>query len=265
VPSRGGSTSQPGRSPNARLRRHHESHAALSGHRLSANRRAISVACLAIAASLGAIAGVTWLLEHTSSHVGEALTAAATVALVLLTAVYVRLTGRLVRAQEQPLTAIRVAAQETLVRQITVKLWTAGLRIRTAASRFPVIASGPPKTDALEQLETEMLEVASELSAVSAQFPKALHDPALRVAIAMNQGCTDILALVATLRSEQETADLEGRPFDWSQARAVYYTHLRDVTADKLEWDALLEGARVTSSCEALGEFEFSLRSYLQG
>jgi hypothetical protein len=232
---------------------------------LSVNPRAISVACLAVAASLGAIAGLTWLLGHASSHVGEALTAVATVALVGLTAMYVRLTGRLVRAQEQPLTAIRVAAQETLVRQITLKFWTAGLRIRAATSLFPVIASGPPKTDALGELETEMLEVATELSAVSAQFPKALVDPAIETAVAMHLGCLDIVALAMTLKSEQETADREGRPFDWSQARAVYYTHLRDVTADKLEWDALLEGARVTRSGNALREFEFSLRSYLQG
>src|SRR6266566_8829521 len=69
-----------------------------------------------LAAILLAVLGGARLLEHTGTGFREMLTALSTTVLVMVTGVYVYLTLGLVRAQEQPLRAIRLEAQESAVR-----------------------------------------------------------------------------------------------------------------------------------------------------
>src|ERR1700722_11631815 len=69
------------------------------------------------------IVGLTWVMQLFISHNGKswipAIQASSTVTLVLVTAVYVLLTGRMVRVQESQ---VRTAAQEATMRELVVLL-----------------------------------------------------------------------------------------------------------------------------------------------
>jgi hypothetical protein len=232
---------------------------------LPVSRKAwIIVVVGAVAVAAGVTAGLVWVLAHTDSHAAEALTTVTTVMLLILTGGYVALTSRLVRAQERPLQAIRLAAQETKAGELSVMLWSKEIQVYGAKAMLPVVPPELPDVGALAAVASAMGELSTHLASVSSQLPSSFSTRGLDTAKELAVACMHVSGLAWAVETEMTNSEKDARPFDWQRARNQYYSDIRDRLREKPEWDDLLAGARVASVCDQLRAFDYDLSTYLQ-
>jgi len=101
--------------------------------------------------------------------ISAVVSAVATVVLTIITGVYVYLTYRLVRAQEQ---GFRLQAQELAVRALATTLSNKRPQIQVLSKRFPLDLTKEPFEPDFESSDLETFQY--ELGAATAQLPQSL-------------------------------------------------------------------------------------------
>jgi hypothetical protein len=145
------------------------------------------------------------LLEHTDPAFREMLTALSTLVLVLVTGVYVYLTFRLVRAQEQPLRAIRLAAQESAVRVLVSSIVRNQPSVAVLSGHFPLdLAQQLPP--ALEPSDVDALErLTYEVGAAASQLPGPLVARCLETAELAAKAYVNVASLISLIETFENT------------------------------------------------------------
>jgi hypothetical protein len=209
------------------------------------------------------IVGLTWIMQLFISHNGKswipAIQASSTVTLVLVTAVYVLLTGRMVRVQESQ---VRTAAQEATMRELVVLL-TNTVADYGSTYDIPVDFAKWPNEE-IEPFAESLGDIGTELAAKSPLLPKKLFSPGMH-ASAKALTASTMLRKMYTVCLGQRIDNL-GTGQEWSvdDLRARWQREMADATSDPSEWDSLMSGAFLLDASTELQEFLKTLTKTLQ-
>ena len=215
---------------------------------------------IGLAAIFLAVLAAARLLEHTDPAFREMLTALSTLVLVLVTGVYVYLTFRLVRAQERPLAAIRLAAQESAVRALISVIIRNRPEVVVVTNRFPLDLTQPPPTEELLGIAV-FDQLGVELAATASQLPGPLVVRCLDTAEAVVTANINLRSLASVLDAFQQ-GHAQGY-WNWDEARVLYYADIRDRDHRRAEWEDIINGTAVREADAALGGFRDQLVNYL--
>jgi hypothetical protein len=231
----------------------------LSGTVLARILRIVGILVGVAAIFLAVLAGAR-LLEHTDSGFREMLTALSTSVLVLVTGVYVYLTYRLVRAQEQPLHAIRLAAQESAVRLLVSIIVRNQPSVAVLTNHFPLdLAQQMPP--AIEPSDVDTLEKLSyEVGATAHQLPGPLVARCLETAEVAAKAYVTVTSLLSLIETFENT-HAQGY-WDWDEARALYADIRGSIGGP--DWDDLANGNALYGADAALDGLRTELANYLQ-
>jgi hypothetical protein len=209
------------------------------------------------------IVGLTWVMELFISHNGKswipAIQASSTVTLVLVTAVYVLLTGRMVRVQESQ---VRTAAQEATMRELVVLLTNTVTDYGTIYDIPVDFATWP--NEQIQPFAESLGDLGTELAAKSPLLPKKLYSPGMRAASKALTASTTLRRMY-TVCLGQRIENLEtGKEWSVDDLRARWQREMADATSDPSEWDTLMSGAFLLDASTALQEFLKTLTKTLQ-
>jgi hypothetical protein len=209
------------------------------------------------------IVGLTWVMQLFISHNGNswipAIQASSTVTLVLVTAVYVLLTGRMVRVQESQ---VRTAAQEATMRELVVLLTNTVTDYGTIYDIPVDFATWP--NEQIQPFAESLGDLGTELAAKSPLLPKKLYSPGMRAASKALTASTTLRRMY-TVCLGQRIENLEtGKEWSVDDLRARWQREMADSTSDPSEWDTLMSGAFLLDASTALQEFLKTLTKTLQ-
>ena len=160
------------------------------------------------------LASVDWVA---TSAVVQALAA---VVMAAVTIVYVYLTHRLLRVQEQPIRAIRLAAQEAAVRQLSTALTVESISLLGLSEYFPMAEDGTPKLLPTRKIDSVLRLLQSTLLA-AAQLPPSMAVQCADLAKALLAVGNNCCALNLIIRTGFDA--MRGQnPFDWEAAETMY-------------------------------------------
>jgi hypothetical protein len=196
---------------------------------------------VSFAAGLVVVLSMVLLVNVFHATLTDAIQAAATVVLVIVTGTYAWSTNELVRLQAQPERVFRAQIREQNLADLSRELEGIGDLLYRVAGRYPLKVKDkePPE---FGEGETE------RLSAFDARIRGLVYgltpDLVTRILVLterIEEGVNQIRKLQLTVLAETIVADEEHRDWSADRARDTYYTRIRGGVR-LWEWEELLEG-----------------------
>jgi hypothetical protein len=192
---------------------------------------------------------------------GAMVQAGSTVVLVCITAAYVYWTYRLVRAQEQPLSAIRLAAQEAAARSLAAAIRPRLHFMGVMGKRFPLDLTKKPSGSDFDNQDLETLMF--DLSATAPQLAQPLAGRCFLTSRAVSDAVLSLIALQLVINREANNAATANRAWSWDEARKIYLTEVRQQVNTRPEWEEIVAGKAVSEADELLRDLDDLLTKYL--
>jgi hypothetical protein len=223
---------------------------------------------LVVVVFVAVTAGIAVLLKKTDSDVGPALTVTTALLLVLVTAVYVRLTYRLVAAQEAGLRRSRQLILEASAREllpVVADYWRAVVEL---GNSFPMNLEGAPDETRFPSDEKLQIfgETVDRFHLRVGQLPGIFLERGLD---AWTHGA-DVLAVYRRARWAilRECADAlrAGRSPEWSEAKRLHASEgVPRLVRGQPEWESVAAGGPTEELQQEVLGLEVNLISFARG
>jgi hypothetical protein len=183
-----------------------------------------------------------------NAHWAESLQGAGVTALVAITGLYAYATFRLLNLQENPVAALRVAAQEDAARRLLESLNDSRDVVRSLQSFFPLKLGTPLNAPQLEEL-TDHLKATFERIYRHMQGVAPTYAVLTGVVAVVMQRCVAMLLMLRIADLEYRIHLLESQGTDaewsWDGLRDTYLVKVRPDSEERLEWEDVLKGKGV--------------------
>lgn len=211
---------------------------------------------------------VAWLFEtwirRADGRWGEAFQATTALVLVVITVLYVWVTYRILRVQEYPLRALRLAAREDAADELAASLMRRRLLVWSHHQLFPLgkWAEGPAAVEQALSYGPELEAFHEDVAVVFPRLPQEVQDQTQRLIGAL----LDVLADHHQLSLLQKLWTETGETWDWDRARQIWRSYWSDQDpsdqAQASTFDALLGGASVKQLARSFEATEGRLSQY---
>ncbi|MFL6162118.1 MAG: hypothetical protein ACJ74U_07815 [Jatrophihabitantaceae bacterium] len=227
------------------------------------------------------IGATVWLenfldAPHRGTHWSDAITAVATVVLVLVTSVYVVLTASLARLQERTLAVVQRSDFDKAVRRLMEDLVPLLNALDDLSQPFPLNESVPPSSKSLKLNYAKVDERQASLRLLAMQLPAELMEDALSAAAKVSDAVMNAQAIrIGILKAERAAGkdspnDVNTAQATWTAVRSYFYDDslVREgmgLGNDSLpEWKQIADGFYITRARQTVSDLEDKFSGWLR-